>query len=180
MYPNYPYSSKRSLTYGRAMALASNPSAAAAGRKILEAGGNAVDGAVAMAAAQTVVEPTSNGLGSDLFAIISTGGKLYGYNGSGKSPAAISLAAVKERGYTSMPLYGIESVGVPGAVRAWADIHKKHGRLPFKDVLAPAIDYAEKGFVLPPHRGAAMGHGARKKTCQSRCSLRRLLGAVFF
>ena len=150
MYPKYPYSSKRSMTYGRAMALASNPAAAAAGRKILEAGGNAVDGAVAMAAAQTVAEPTSNGLGSDLFAIISTGGKLYGYNGSGKSPAAISLAAVKERGYASMPLYGIESVGVPGAVRAWADIHKKHGRLPFKEVLAPAIQYAEKGYVLSP------------------------------
>lgn len=150
MYPKYPYSSKRSMTYGRALALASNPAAAAAGRKILEAGGNAVDGAVAMAAAQTVVEPTSNGLGSDLFAIISTGGKLYGYNGSGKSPAAISLAAVKERGYETMPLYGIESVGVPGAVRAWADIHKKHGRLPFKEVLAPATQYAEKGFVLSP------------------------------
>ena len=146
----YPYSSKRSLTYGRAMALASNPSAAAAGRKILEAGGNAVDAAVAMAAAQVVAEPTSNGLGSDLFAIVAMNDALYGYNGSGKSPAAISLAAMKAKGYDAMPDFGIEAAGVPGAVRAWADIHKKHGRLPFKEVLAPAIEYAEKGFVLSP------------------------------
>lgn len=150
MNQTYPYSSKRSLTYGRAMALASNPSAAAAGRKILEAEGNAVDAAVAMAAAQVVAEPTSNGLGSDLFAIVAMNDALYGYNGSGKSPAAISLAAMKEKGYDAMPDFGIEAPGVPGAVRAWADIHKKHGRLPFREVLAPAIEYAEKGFVLSP------------------------------
>lgn len=150
MNQTYPYPSKRSLTYGRAMALASNPSAAAAGRKILEAGGNAVDASVAMAAAQVVAEPTSNGLGSDLFAIVAMDDTLYGYNGSGKSPAAISLAAMKEKNCEAMPEFGIEAAGVPGAVRAWADIHKKHGRLPFKDVLAPAIEYAEKGFVLSP------------------------------
>ena len=150
MNQTHPYSSKRSLTYGRAMALASNPSAAAAGRKILEAGGNAVDAAIAMAAAQVVVEPTSNGLGSDLFAIVAMNDVLCGYNGSGKSPAAISLAAMKAKGYDAMPDFGIEAPGVPGAVRAWTDIHKKHGRLPFKEVLAPAIEYAEKGFVLSP------------------------------
>ena len=150
MNQTYPYPSKRSLAYGRSMALASNPSAAAAGRKILESGGNAVDAAVAMAAAQVVAEPTSNGLGSDLFAIVSISDVLYGYNGSGKSPAAISLAAMKEKGYDGMPDFGIEAAGVPGAVRAWADIHKKHGRLPFKEVLAPAIEYAEEGFVLSP------------------------------
>ncbi len=150
MYRNYPYPSKRTVTYGRAMALASNPSAAGAGRKILEAGGNAVDGAIAMAAAQTVVEPTCNGLGSDLFAIVSIGGKLYGYNGSGKSPASLSMEKIKAKGLDALPPYGVESVGVPGAVRAWRDIHKKHGRLPFRQVLAPAIRYAEEGFILSP------------------------------
>ena len=150
MHQDYPYGSKRTVIYGKAMVLASNPAAAKAGETILRQGGNAVDAAIAVAAAQTVVEPTSNGLGSDLFAILSIGDTLYGYNGSGKSPASLSLAAIKEKGYDTMPDYGIESVGVPGAVKAWADIHSLHGRLPFKDVLAPAIRYAKEGFVLSP------------------------------
>lgn len=147
---HYPYSSKRTVVYGRAMSLASNPSAAVAGEEILRAGGNAVDAAVAVAAAQTVVEPTSNGLGSDLFAIVAMNGTLYGYNGSGKSPEDLSLEAMKEKGYDAMPPYLPESVGVPGAVKAWADIHRLHGKLPFKDVLAPAMRYAKEGFILSP------------------------------
>lgn len=150
MHQDYPYGSKRTVIYGKAMVLASNPAAAKAGETILRQGGNAVDAAIAVAAAQTVVEPTSNGLGSDLFAIISMGETLYGYNGSGKSPASLSCFAIKEKGYDTMPDYGIESVGVPGAVKAWADIHSLHGRLPFEDVLAPAVRYAKEGFVLSP------------------------------
>lgn len=150
MHQDYPYGSKRTVIYGKAMVLASNPAAAKAGETILRQGGNAVDAAIAVAAAQTVVEPTSNGLGSDLFAILSIGDTLYGYNGSGKSPASLSCSAIKEKGYDTMPDYGIESVGVPGAVKAWADIHDLHGRLPFEDVLAPAIRYAKEGFVLSP------------------------------
>lgn len=150
MHQDYPYPSKRTVTYGKAMVLASNPSAAKAGEFVLRKGGNAVDAAIAVAAAQTVIEPTSNGLGSDLFAILSIGDTLYGYNGSGRSPASLSLAAMKEKGYDAMPDFGMESVGVPGAVKAWADIHHRHGKLPFKDVLAPAIDYAKNGFILSP------------------------------
>lgn len=150
MYQDYPYGSKRTVTYGKAMVLASNPAAAKAGETVLRQGGNAVDAAVAVAASQTVVEPTSNGLGSDLFAILSIGGTLYGYNGSGKSPGSLSLAAMKEKGYDTMPDFGIESVGVPGAVKAWVDIHSLHGKLPFKDVLAPAVRYAKEGYVLSP------------------------------
>ncbi|MDD7363786.1 MAG: gamma-glutamyltransferase family protein [Peptoniphilus sp.] len=150
MYHNYPYPSKRTVVYGRAAALASNPSAATAGEEILRRGGNAVDAAVAIAAAQTVVEPTSNGLGSDLFAILSIDGKLYGYNGSGKSPKALRIEEIRKKGYDCLPPHAPESVGVPGAVKAWVDIHRAHGRLPFKDVLAPAMRYAKEGYILSP------------------------------
>ncbi|MDO5502915.1 MAG: gamma-glutamyltransferase family protein [Actinomycetia bacterium] len=127
----------------------SHPAAAAAGRGILRAGGNAVDAAIATAAALTVVEPTSNGLGGDAFALIWDGADLHGYNGSGRAPAALTPDALRARGQSTMPLHGWGSVTVPGQVRAWGDIHERFGRLPWSQVLAPAVDLAAQGTIVP-------------------------------
>ncbi len=116
-------------------------------------GGNAIDAAIAAAACLTVVEPTSNGIGGDAFALVWTDGKLYGLNASGYAPKAISIEALKERGYTEMPKYGFAPVTVPGAPAAWAALSKRFGRLPLVETLAPAIAYAENGYPVSPVLG---------------------------
>jgi len=128
----------------------SHPLAASAGLRILQAGGNAVAAAIATAACLPVLEPCSNGLGSDAFALVWDGSRLHGLNGSGRSPAAASADGLRNRGLTEVPLFGWDAVTVPGMVRAWTDTHARFGRLPFADVLAPAIDYAERGAPVPP------------------------------
>ncbi len=130
----------------------SQPLAASAGLEILKKGGNAVDAAIACAACLTVVEPTSNGLGSDAFALvwIKEDKKLYGLNASGPSPKNISAQKVKEKGFEKMPKYGWTPVTVPGAVGAWVELSKKYGKLPLTEVLKPAIKYANEGFPLSP------------------------------
>ncbi|WP_199711069.1 gamma-glutamyltransferase family protein [Tessaracoccus antarcticus] len=139
----------------------SQPLAAEAGLGILRAGGNAVDAAVAMAACLPVVEPCSNGLGSDAFALVWDGDHLHGLNGSGRAPASASASRLRDRGLTTMPVWGWEAVTVPGAVRAWADLHRRFGRLSFSDVMEPAIALATEGFALSGvvawgwHRGVA-------------------------
>lgn len=150
-YYDQPYSSKRTPVFARkGMVATAQPLAAQAGLDILKKGGNAIDAAVAAAASLTVLEPTSNGIGSDAFALIWTKGKLYGLNASGVAPQSISIGAVKRRGYTSMPVHGFEPVMVPGAPAAWAECSRRFGRLPFADLLKPAVDYAENGFPLSP------------------------------
>ena len=130
----------------RGMVATSQPLAAQAGLSILQMGGNAVDAAIATAAALTVVEPTSNGLGGDNFALVYSDGKLHGLNASGAAPAALTLDVVGGE----MPKYGWLPVTVPGAIRGWADLHAKFGRLDFVEVLQPAIRYAREGFPLSP------------------------------
>lgn len=148
---DYPHSSRRTVVYAaNGMTCAGNPTAASIGLQILLQGGNAVDAAVAMAAAMPLVEPTGNGLGSDAFVMVWKDGKLYGLNGSGPSPAAASIEGMKERGFTEVPAYGTLSSDVPGCVAAWSAVHKRFGSLSFKDVLAPAIRYAAEGFVVSP------------------------------
>ncbi len=138
----------RRPVYGqRGMVATSQPLAAQAGLSILQAGGNAVDAAIATAATLTVVEPTSNGLGGDNFALVWAGGELHGLNASGAAPAALNLDVL---GGKEMPKYGWTPVTVPGAVRGWADLHARFGRLDFAEVLAPAIRYAREGFPLSP------------------------------
>ncbi|MGI8747882.1 MAG: gamma-glutamyltransferase family protein, partial [Deinococcus sp.] len=138
----------RQPVYARqGMVATSQPLAAQAGLSILRAGGNAVDAAIASAAALTVVEPTSNGLGGDLFALVWDGGELHGLNASGVAPAALNLGALPGG---VMPALGWLPVTVPGAVRGWADLHGRFGRLDFAQVLAPAIAYARHGFPLSP------------------------------
>lgn len=108
-------------------------------------GGNAVDAAIATAVCLTVVEPTSNGIGSDAFAIVSMDNNLYGLNASGPSPRGISVDALIKEGYKEMPQYGWVPVTVPGAPGAWVSLSSRFGRLPLTEVMAPAIEYAASG-----------------------------------
>ena len=143
-----PYPSARSAVMGRNVVSTSQPLAAQAGLRMLLAGGNAVDAAIATAMALTVVEPTGCGLGSDGFAIVWDGQALHGLNGSGRSPAAWS--ADRFAGRDAMPDKGWDAVTVPGAVSAWSALSRRFGRLPFAVLAAPAIDYARNGFAVSP------------------------------
>lgn len=150
-----PYPSARYPVYAnRGMVATSSPLAASAGLQALQKGGNAVDAAVAAAAALTVVEPTSNGIGSDAFALvwIEKDHKLYGLNASGWAPRAISLEKVMAQHSLKdkMPSYGWTPTMVPGAPKAWASLHKRFGRLPLIKAFAPAIDYARDGYPASP------------------------------
>lgn len=146
-----PYASRRMPAVGRrGMVATSQPLAALAGLAMLEAGGTAVDAAIAAAATLTVVEPTSNGIGGDAFALVWDGKKLHGLNGSGRAPAALDLAVLHAAGYTTMPTRGWLPVTVPGAPRAWHDLHSRFGRLDFERVLSPAISAAEDGYAVTP------------------------------
>lgn len=145
---HYPYASSRRVVLGQRGAVAtSQPLAAVAGMEMLWAGGNAVDAAVAMAIALTVVEPTSNGIGSDAFALV-WDGQLHGLNASGRSPELLNVEALA--GLERMPYYGWPSVTVPGAVSAWQSLWKRWGSLPFERLCEPAIRYAEQGYAVSP------------------------------
>lgn len=147
----YPYPSCRRVIFGRrGMVCASQPLAAQAGLDILRRGGNAVDAAVATAACMTVLEPVSNGLGGDSFALVWTKGRLYGLNGSGPAPMAADPQALRDAGHTAMPLTGWAPVTVPGAPGAWAALSQRFGRLPFAELLEPAVSYAREGYPVSP------------------------------
>lgn len=161
----YEYPSRRNVVYGKkGMVATGNPYAAQAGLAVLKQGGNAVDAAVAAAAALTVVEPTANGIGGDAFALVWTGGRLHGLNASGPAPMAISLQAMQDKGYEKMPAMGVDTVDVPGAPAAWAALSKRFGRLPLTQTLAPAIEYAADGYVLQPGVGSIWQLGYNKFT----------------
>ncbi len=148
-----PYPTIRTPVFARNVVATSQPLAAQAGLRILQAGGNAVDAAIAAAAVITMTEPCSNGLGSDNFAIVwdPESGGLYGMNSSGTAPAAWTPKYF-ERKYREpqIPLRGWDSVTVPGAAAGWSLLHGKFGKRTFADVLAPAIEYAERGFAVSP------------------------------
>jgi gamma-glutamyltranspeptidase/glutathione hydrolase len=154
---HYPYASRRTATFAKnGMVASSQPLAAEVGLSMLKAGGNAVDAAVATAAALTVVEPTGCGIGGDAFAIVWMKDKLHGLNSSSFAPAGLTPEAMSEHGYgvghsnTKMPLHGWLPVTVPGIPSAWATLHKRWGKLPFSEVLAPAIRLAREGFPVSP------------------------------
>ena len=137
------------VIYGsRGMVATSTPLAAQAGLDVMKKGGNAIDAAIATAAALTVVEPTSNGLGSDNFALVWTKGKLHGLNSSGPAPMSISGEDVLARGYREMPFYGVVPVTVPGAPGGWAELNRKFGKLSLLEDLTPAINLADGGFAV--------------------------------
>ncbi len=143
---NTPYPTRRKPTMARNVVSTSQPLASQAGLRMLLAGGNAVDAALATAITLTVVEPISNGIGSDAFAIIWDGRQLHGVNASGRSPAAWTPEYFK--GAKAMPPRGWNSVSVPGAVSLWADMSRRFGKLPFDRLFEPAIEYAANGFPV--------------------------------
>ena len=146
-----PYRTTRLPVFARNMVATSHPLAAQAGLRMLQQGGNAVDAAVAAAAAMTICEPVSNGLGSDAFCILWDGQQLHGLNAAGRAPAKWSADYFRRKygAADAPPKRGIDSVTVPGAVSAWVQLNKRFGRLPLADVLAPAIDIAERGYAVP-------------------------------
>jgi len=143
-----PYPSRRSPLLARNIVATSQPLAAQAGLRMLLAGGNAVDAALAAAITLPVVEPTGNGLGSDAFAIVWDGASLHGLNASGRSPAG--WTPQRFAGRETMPTRGWDSVTVPGAVSAWAALSERFGKLPFERLFEPAIGYARDGFPVSP------------------------------
>ena len=151
MFNSYPYSSQRRVVMGKNGAVAtSQPLATLAGMEMFWAGGNAVDAAIATAIALTVVEPTSNGIGGDAFALV-WDGKLHGLNASGRS----SQNCQPERFLDSIPPLGWLTVTVPGAVSGWRSLWEKWGKLPFERLLTPAIRYANEGYPVSPVTAAA-------------------------
>ena len=132
------------------MVATSHPLATQIGLDILKNGGNAIDAAIAANAALGLMEPTGSGIGGDLFAIVWDGKtkKLYGLNASGRSPQKLTLAYFEKENMEKIPSYGPLPVSVPGAVDGWFTLHEKFGSLPMKELLAPAINYAEKGLPL--------------------------------
>src|SRR4029079_3679296 len=146
------YPSTRVPVFARNIVSTSHPLGAQAGLGMIQQGGNAVDGAIAAAAVMTVVEPCSNGLGSDAFCILWDGKKLHGLNASGPARAAWSPEYFrKKHGPDALrpPVRGWDSVTVPGAVAAWVALSERFGSLPFGDLLAPAIEIAERGYAVP-------------------------------
>lgn len=135
------------------MVATSQPLAAQAGLRMLQAGGNAIDAALAAAIALTVVEPTSNGIGGDAFAILWDGKQLHGLNASGRSPQALTPERFNNQ--KEMPLTGWDTVTVPGAVNGWAELSQRFGQLEFTTLFEPAIEYATNGFLVGPQTAAA-------------------------
>jgi gamma-glutamyltranspeptidase/glutathione hydrolase len=150
---DFPYPSQRMPVFARHVVATSQPLAAQAGLQIMARGGNAVDAAIATAIALTVVEPTSNGIGSDAFAQVWDGQQLHGLNASGRAPAAWTLDRFV--GGSEMPLRGWDAVTIPGAVSAWVGLSQRFGSLPFADLFEAAIRYARDGFVVSPFTAAA-------------------------
>lgn len=148
MNPDSPYRTVRQPLYASNVVATSQPLAAQAGLRMLIAGGNAVDAALATAIALTVVEPTSNGIGSDAFAIVWDGESLHGLNASGRSPAGWTEDRFAH--LETMPIRGWDSVTVPGAVSAWKVLSQRFGRLPFEQLFEPAIEYARHGYPVSP------------------------------
>ena len=146
------YPSVRRPVFGRDVVATSHPLAAQAGLRMLLAGGNAVDAAVATAAAMTIVEPVSNGLGSDAFCIVWDGKALHGLNASGPAPAAWTPEYFRRKhgaDAPTPPMRGWDAVTVPGAVGGWMALSRRFGRLPFGDLLQPAIEIARRGYAVP-------------------------------
>ena len=144
------FSTRSEVIAEHGMVATSHPLATQVGIDILKKGGNAIDAAIAANAAIGLMEPTGNGIGGDLFAIlwIEKDKKLYGLNASGRSPKDLTLDYFKTEGITKIPAYGPLPVSVPGCVDGWFEMHDKFGKLAMKKILDPAIRYAEDGFPV--------------------------------
>lgn len=144
------HASRSEIIAPHGMAATSQPLATQIALDILKAGGSAVDAAIAANAALGLMEPTGCGIGGDLFAIVwdAENKELVGLNASGRAPKAMTLAYFEQRNMDSIPPFGPLPVSVPGAVDGWFELHERFGRLPLKDILAPAIAYAKDGFPV--------------------------------
>jgi gamma-glutamyltranspeptidase / glutathione hydrolase len=161
-----PYASQRMPVMAKNIVATSQPLAAQAGLAMLQQGGNAVDAAIAAAITLTVVEPTSNGIGSDGFSIIWDGATLHGLNASGRAPAAWTPDYFEKKYGKSndMPVRGIDSVTIPGAVSQWVALSEKFGALDFAKLFAPAIGYARNGHMVSPITAASWARQAEMIT----------------
>lgn len=145
-----PFATRSEVIAQNGMACTSQPLATQVALDILKSGGNAIDAAIAANAALGLMEPTGNGIGGDLFAIVwdAKTQKLYGLNASGRSPYELTLDYFKENGYEKIPSHGPLSVSVPGCVDGWFELHQKFGQLKMEEILQPAIEYARNGFPV--------------------------------
>ncbi len=160
------FNSRRSTVYGLGgMVAASQPLAVAAGIENLSHGGNAVDAAIATAAALNVTEPTSTGLGGDMFALVfdASTKQISALNGSGRAPLALSLERLKREGLTELPPFHPYTITVPGACAGWFDLWARHGSQPMENLLAPAIQLAEEGFPVAPLTAYAWQAGVQRQ-----------------
>ena len=156
----------RSVAMGtRGMAATSQPLATMTALDILRRGGHAVDAAIAANAVLGLVEPTGNGIGGDLFVIIWDNGnkRVAGFNGSGRSPEALTLKEFRRRQIDRIPNLGPLTVSVPGAVDGWFQLHERYGRLPISELLQPAVDYARNGFAVTEVIANGWRGGARQR-----------------
>lgn len=150
----HDFASRSEVVATQAMAATSQPLATQIALDVMKQGGNAIDAAIAANAALGLMEPTGNGIGGDLYAIVwsAKDKKLYGLNGAGRSPKGLTLkqmqAEVKKLGRTDIPPYGMLPISVPGAVDGWFSLHEKFGKLAMAEILAPTIRYAEQGFPV--------------------------------
>jgi len=148
------FASRSEVIATEAMAATSHPLATQIALDIMKQGGNAIDAAIAANAALGLMEPTGNGIGGDLYAMIwdAKTGKLYGLNASGRSPLGLSYdtlkAELEKLGRSDLPPHGMLPISVPGTIDGWFEMHKKFGKLPMPQLLQPTIDYAEKGFPV--------------------------------
>ena len=144
------FATRSEVIAAHGMAATSQPLATQVALDILQQGGNAIDAAIAANAMLGLVEPTGNGIGGDLFAIVwdAESRKLYGLNASGRSPYSLTLEWFQQQGLESIPSHGPLPVTVPGAVDGWFELHERFGKLPMQQVLAPAIQYAQEGFPV--------------------------------
>lgn len=145
-----PFATRSEVYAPHAMAATSHPLATQIALDVMKAGGSAVDAAIAANAALGLMEPTGNGIGGDLFAIVwdPKTQRLHGYNGSGRSPQSLTLAEFERRGLKDIPAHGPLPVTVPGAVDGWFALHQRFGKLPMADNLAPTIRYAREGHPV--------------------------------
>ena len=150
--------------------------ASQAGIQMLTRGGSAVDAAIAANAVLSVVEPMMNGLGGDLFVLYRDGktGKLTGLNASGPAPKELTAGYLAKKALHSMPEIGIDSVSVPGAVDGWAKMHRRYGKLAWKELFQPAIAYAVKGFGVTEVIQEAWSSPAALKTLRSDANASRV------
>ncbi len=152
----------RSASYAEnGMCATSHPLAAKVALDMLQAGGSAVDAAIAGAVLLGICEPQMTGIGGDCFVLLKPAGseEVIGLNGSGRAPLGLNAETLRAKGLKSMPIHGIDTVTMPGAIDAFCTLHAAHGRLPLDQVLAPAIHYAEAGVPVAPRVAADWAEG---------------------